>query len=163
MINFAEMILMGIFATLFMDVLALFLIKSKIVRPTIEPHITGRWMLYMIKGKFLHQDINQAPGLKNEKPAALISHYLIGIALMGIYLFLELREPAIRDLLWMPVVFGIATVLLPWLWLYPSIGIGFFACKANKKSDFIILSSINHLNFGIGMAVWIVLLRQYFY
>jgi len=162
MINLSEMILMGIFATFFMDLLAKFLVKSKIVRATIEPYIPGRWILYMIRGKFIHEDIHQTPALKNEKPAALISHYLIGIVLMGIYLFLELTEPAIRDQLWMPLIFGVATVLLPWLWLYPSIGIGIFARKTNKKSDYIILSSINHLNYGIGMAIWIVLFRQFF-
>ena len=162
MVDLSEMILMGIFATFFMDFLAKFLVKSKIVRPAIESHIPGRWTLYMLKGKFIHEDINQTPALKNEKLAALISHYLIGIVLMGIYLFLELKAPAIRDQLWMPLIFGVTTVLLPWLWLYPSIGIGFLASKSKKKSDYIIFSSINHTNFGIGMVIWIVLFRRFF-
>ena len=162
MINLSEMILMGIFATFFMDILAKFLVKSKIVRPAIEPHIPGRWVLYMLKGKFIHEDIRQIPALKNEKLAALISHYLIGIVLIGIYLFLEIKIPAIRAQLWMPLVFGITTVLLPWLWLYPSIGIGFLASKSKKKSDCIIFSIINHLNFGIGMTIWIVVFRRFF-
>ena len=148
MVNLSEMILMGIFATYFMDILAKFLVKSKIVRPAIEPHIPGRWALYILKGKFIHEDIRQIPALKNEKLAALISHYLIGIVLIGIYLFLELKIPAIRAQLWMPLVFGVATVLLPWLWLYPSIGIGFLASKSKKKSDYIIFSIMNHINFG---------------
>jgi len=162
MVNLSEMILMGIFATFFMDILAKFLVKSKIVRPAIEPHIPGRWVLYMLKGKFIHEDIRQIPALKNEKLAALISHYLIGIVLIGIYLFLEIKIPAIRAQLWMPLVFGITTVLLPWLWLYPSIGIGFLASKSKKKSDCIIFSIINHTNFGIGMTIWIVVFRRFF-
>ena len=162
MINLSEMILMGIFATFFMDFLAKFLVKSKIVRATIEPQIPGRWALYMLRGKFIHDDIRQTPVLKNEKLAAVISHYVIGIVLMGIYRFLELKEPAIRDQLWMPLLFGVTTVLLPWLWLYPSIGIGFLASKSKKKSDYIIFSSINHINFGIGMVIWIVVLRRFF-
>jgi hypothetical protein len=162
MINLPEMILMGIFATFIMDLFAKFLVKSKIVRATIEPHIPGRWVLYMLRGKFIHEDIRQTPALKNEKPAALTSHYLIGIVLVGIYLFLELKEPAIRDQLWMPLVFGVTTVLLPWLWLYPSIGIGFLASKSKKQSDYVIFSSINHLNFGIGMTIWVVVFRPYF-
>ena len=162
MVDLSEMILMGIFATFFMDFLAILVVKSKIVRPAIEPHIPGRWVLYMLRGKFIHEDINQTPALKNEKLAALISHYLIGIVLMGIYLFLELKEPAIRDQLWMPLVFGAATVLLPWLWLYPSMGIGFLASKSKNKSDYIIFSIMNHTNFGIGMVIWIVLFRRFF-
>jgi hypothetical protein len=162
MINLLEMILMGIFATFIMDLFAKILVKSKIVRATIEPHIPGRWVLYILKGKLIHEDICQTPALKNEKPAALISHYLIGIVLVGIYLFLELKEPAIRDQLWMPLIFGVATVLLPWLWLYPSIGIGFLASKAKKQSDYIIFSSINHINFGIGMTIWIIVFHRFF-
>lgn len=162
MVNLLEMILMGIFATLIMDLFAKFLVKSKVVRATIEPNIPGRWVLYMLRGKFIHEDIRQTPALKNERPATLISHYLIGIALVGIFLFLELKVPAIRDQLWMPLVFGATTVLLPWSWLYPSIGIGFFASKSKKQSNYIIFSSINHVNFGIGMTLWMVIFRRFF-
>ena len=162
MVNLWEMILMGIFATYFMDILAKYLVKIKFVRAAIEPHIPGRWVLYMLKGKFIHKDIRQKPALKNEKLTTIISHYLIGIALIGIYLFLELKIPAIRAQLWTALVFGITTVLLPWLWLYPSIGIGFLASKSKNKSDYIIFSIINHINFGIGMTIWIVIFRRFF-
>jgi hypothetical protein len=162
MVDLSEMILMGIWATFFMDFLAVFVVKLKIVRATIGPQIVGRWALYMLRGKFVHEDIYQTPALKNEKLAALISHYLIGIMLTGTYLFLELKAPAIRDQLWVPLIFGVATILLPWLWLYPSIGIGFLASKSTKKSDYIIFSSINHTNFGIGMVIWIVAFRRLF-
>jgi hypothetical protein len=162
MINLLEMTLMGIFATFIMDLFARLLVKSKIVRAPIEPHIPGRWILYMLRGKFIHEDIRQTPALKNEKPAALASHYLIGIVLVGIYLLLELKVPVIGDQLWMPLIFGAATVLLPWLWLYPSIGIGFLASKSEKTSAYIIFSGINHLNFGIGMTIWIVVFRRFF-
>ncbi|MBU0517348.1 DUF2938 domain-containing protein [bacterium] len=153
---------MGIFATFIMDLFAKFLVKLKIVNARIEPHIPGRWVLYMLRGKFIHEDIRQTPALKNEKLATLTSHYLIGIVLTGTYLFLELKEPAIRDQLWMPLVFGATTVLLPWLWLYPSIGIGLLASKSKKQSDYIIFSSINHINFGIGMTIWIVVFHRFF-
>ena len=152
---------MGIFATFFMDFLAGFVVKSKIVRATIEPQIVGRWALYMLRGKFVHEDIYKTLPLKSEKQAALMSHYLIGIMLAVIYLFLELIAPSIRDQLWAPLIFGVATILLPWLWLYPSIGIGFLASKSPNKSDCIIFSSINHTNFGIGMVIWIVALRRF--
>ena len=157
-----EIFLMGIFATLFMDITAKILYKLKIVRPTIEANIPGRWVLYMLKGKFIHKDIRQTPALKNEKLAALISHYLIGIILIGIYIFLETKIPAIRTQIWMPIIFGVTTVLLPWLWLYPGIGDGFLASKSEKQTDQIIFSIINHLNFGIGMAIWIIVFRRFF-
>ncbi|MCP4599907.1 MAG: DUF2938 domain-containing protein [Proteobacteria bacterium] len=162
MINIIEMILMGVFATFVMDLFAVFLGKLKIINQQLEPEVVGRWSLYMLKGKFIHADIYKTPALKNEKLGAFCSHYLIGIALAGIYLFIELIEPTIRAQIWMPLIFGLATVLLPWLWLYPSIGIGFFASKAPKRSPYIIASFVNHADFGLGLMIWVVCFRRFF-
>ena len=75
-------------------------------------------------------------------------------------MFLESRVPTIRNQLWMPLLFGIATVLLPWLWLYPSMGLGFLAWKTPNKSPYIVTSLVNHTNFGLGMALWVALGRR---
>ena len=160
MINFVEMILMGVLATLFMDLLSILLGKSKIIHQLIEPQVVGRWTLYTLRGKFIHKDIHKTPALNHEKSAALLSHYLIGIALAGVYLFLELNVPTIRHQLLMPLIFGIATVLLPWLWLYPSIGLGFLASKSSRRSPYIITSLVNHTNFGLGLLIWIAFFRR---
>ncbi|MCP4569909.1 MAG: DUF2938 domain-containing protein [FCB group bacterium] len=161
MINFVEMILMGVVATLFMDLLSILLGKAKIIHQLIKPEAVGRWTLYIFRGKFIHEDINKTPALNNEKSVALLSHYLIGIALAGIYLFLEMKVPAISHQLWMPLIFGIATVLLPWLWLYPSMGLGFLASKAPRKSPYIITSLVNHTNFGLGFMIWVIFFRRF--
>ncbi|MBU8932495.1 MAG: DUF2938 domain-containing protein [candidate division Zixibacteria bacterium] len=113
------------------------------------------------KGKFIHKDINQTPVLNYEKSATLLSHYLIGIVLAGIYLLTELKVPTIRQQLWMPLIFGLTTVLLPWLWLYPSIGLGFLASKTPRRSLYIVTSLVNHTNFGLGLIVWIVVFRRF--
>ncbi|UCE65832.1 MAG: DUF2938 family protein [Candidatus Zixiibacteriota bacterium] len=161
MINLVEMILMGVLATLFMDLLSVLLGKLKIIHQLIEPHVVGRWALYMFRGKFIHKDIRKTPALNNEKSATLLSHYLIGIVLAGIYLLLELKVPIIRHQLWMPLIFGLTTVLLPWLWLYPSIGLGFLASKSSRKSPYIVTSLVNHTNFGLGLIIWIVFFRRF--
>jgi hypothetical protein len=151
---------MGAIATLFMDLLAPRLAKMKIIHPLITPEAVGRWILYMFEGKFVHKDINEAPPLNREKTVSLLFHYLIGIALAGVYLLLEVYVPAIRHQLWMPLIFGIATVILPWFWLYPSIGIGFLASKEEKRSHYIITSLVNHTNFGLGLLIWVAFFRR---
>lgn len=160
MINFVEMVLLGIWATLFMDILAKVLCKLNLIHPTIKSHIIGRWALYMVRGKLVHADINKTPDLGNEKSAALIAHYMIGIILAGIYLFIEAKMPTMRNQPWMPLIFGMATTLLPWFWLYPSIGLGIMASKTSKRSPFIITSLVNHTNFGLGFLIWIVFIRR---
>jgi hypothetical protein len=153
---------MGIFATFFMDFLAVLLVKRKIIHSLIEPEILGRWVLSMFEGKFIHKDIRKTPAFKNEKLGSLLSHYLIGIVLAGIYLFLESKVPILQDHLWMSLIFGIMTVVLPWLWLFPSIGIGFFASKAPNQYQFLKTSFVNHKNFGIGLFIWILILHRFF-
>ena len=157
-----EMILMGILATFFMDFLAGFLVKRKLIHSFIAPEAVGRWFLYMFRGKFVHKDIHKTPALKNEKLWCFISHYLIGIVLAGIYLFLELKEPIIRDQMWMPLIFGIATVFLPWFWLLPSIGLGFMASKSSNRSLIIRTNLVNHTNFGLGLFIWVVSFHRFF-
>ena len=161
MVNFAEMILMGVLATLFMDMLAVILVESRVIHPLIKPDAVGRWTLYMFRGKFVHKDINETPALNYEKSATLLSHYLIGIALAGIYLLIESKAQVIRHQPWMALIFGIATVFLPWLWLYPSMGLGFLAMKTPQKSPYIITSLVNHTNFGLGFLVWILFFRRF--
>ena len=161
MINFTEMIFMGVVATLLMDFLAILLVELKVIRQHIRPESVGRWILYMFRGKFIHEDINKTQALKIEKSMTFLSHYVIGVALAGIYLLLELKVSAIRHQLWIPILFGIATVILPWLWMYPSFGLGFLASKTSSKSDYIITSLVNHTNFGLGLAVWIIVFRPF--
>jgi hypothetical protein len=87
---------------------------------------------------------------------------LIGIILAGIYLFLELKEPAIREQMWMPLIFGMATVFFPWFWLLPSIGLGFMASKSSNRSLIIRTNLVNHTSFGLGLFIWIVSFHRFF-
>jgi hypothetical protein len=116
----------------------------------------------VLKGKLIHSDINQTPVLKNEKIWCLISHYLIGIILSGMYLVLGSNVAIMRDHLLMPLLFGIATVFFPWFWLLPSIGVGFMASKSTKRSQIIRTNLINHTNFGFGLLLWIFLFHRFF-
>lgn len=153
---------MGIFATYLMDLLAGILAKRKLIYPFISQEAIGRWFLYTIKGKLVHEDINESPKLKNEKLWCLISHYLIGIALAGTYLVLDLKVSLIHEFVWMSLVFGIATVCFPWFWLLPSIGFGVMASKSPNRSLIIRTNLINHTNFGLGLLIWIVLFHRFF-
>jgi hypothetical protein len=157
-----EMILMGLFATIIMDSLAKFLARKKIIYPFITPEALGRWFFYIFRGKFSHQDINKTPALQNEKAGYFISHYLIGVALAGFYLLLELKVPLIRGQILMPVIFGIVTVLLPWFWLLPGTGLGIMASKSSNRSLILRTNLINHTNFGVGLLLWIIFLHRFF-
>ena len=148
-----EAVLMGIFATFFMDFLAGILAKRNIIYPFISPDAVGRWFLYIFKGKLIHKDINQTPVLKNEKLWCLISHYLIGIALSGVYLVIGSNFAIVREQLLMPLLFGIATVFFPG-----------FGCFLVSVSD---LWPLNHQNnhrlLELILSIIQTLVLDYFY
>jgi DUF2938 family protein len=123
------------------------------IHPFIKPEVIGRWFPYMFKGKFVHKDIQETPALRNEKLWCLISHYLIGVALAGIYLLLEFKLQIIQDQNWLTIFFGIVTVVLPWFWLLQSTGFGIMALKTLIRSQIIRTNLINHTDFGLGLFI----------
>ena len=77
-------VIVGILATVTMDLVAMIALRLGIAgrgpRRT-GPDLIGRWIGYLLRGKFGHTDILQAPPLRGELVLGLAAHYLIGIAL----------------------------------------------------------------------------------
>jgi len=159
---YIEAILCGIWATFFMDSMAKILSKRCIIYPFIIPEAMGRWFLYMLKGKFVHEDINRSRALKNEYAWYFPSHYLIGILLAGAYLVLAQNSQTIQENVWLTILFGIFTVTFSWFWLLPSIGLGFMARRSARRSQILRTNLFNHLNFGIGLCLWIIFFHRFF-
>ena len=153
---------MGVIATYYMDFWGRFLVKRKVIYALISPDIVGRWFLSMCKGKSVHRDIYKVPEFKNERRWGFISHYMIGVVLAGFYLLLDLKFPPVGDHIWVSVLYGLATTVLPWLWLYPSIGLGFFASKSPDRWRLVKTSVVNHVNFGFGLFLWMLLFHWFF-
>jgi|SRR5258705_11531482 len=82
-------LIVGILATVTMDVVALIALRLGIAgrgpRRT-GPDLIGRWIGYLLRGKFRHTDILQTPPLPGELVLGLAAHYLIGIVLTLVYL-----------------------------------------------------------------------------
>ena len=154
----ADAVGMGIAATFLMDFFGGLLVKSGVVRQRMKPTYVGRWVLYMFRGVFRHDDIDSSPALKRELQTSLVAHYLIGIGLAGIYLLLEGIIWTTPDSILPPLLFGIATTILPWFWLFPSFGFGFLASKREHRTDYLVTSTVNHLMFGVGLTLWMVFL-----
>ena len=87
-------LIVGILATVTMDVVAVIALRLGIAgrgpRRT-GPDLIGRWIGYVLQGKFRHTDILQAPPLRGEILLGLAAHYSIGIVLTLVYLGLLWR------------------------------------------------------------------------
>lgn len=146
-----KLILVGIGATLFMDLWAL-LMRLTFKVPLLDYGLVGRWVLYM-PAQFRHRDITTASPRPAEKVLGWLVHYLTGIGF-------ALAFGAIVGNLWLPsptlmpaIIFGIATVVFPFFLLQPALGIGIAASKLPQPHFARLQSLVAHASFGAGLYI----------
>ena len=81
-----------------------------------------------------------------------IAHYVVGICYALAYLTI-LHIVSIPISLSTALVFGLATVLAPWLVLMPGLGKGWFAAATPQPVLTRLLNIVVHLIFGAGLYV----------
>jgi phage shock protein PspC (stress-responsive transcriptional regulator) len=115
--------------------------------------LIGRWFGYLLKGELRHHTILDTPPLRYEVALGLAVHYSIGVTLALIYFgFMQLTATAVTSL--SLVIYGIATTVFPWFLLYPSWGYGWLGTRAPGDAHLIRMSVVNHVFFGLGLALW---------
>ena len=76
--NFLGAVAVGLGATLFMDLWALFL-KHAFSIPSANYCLVGRWFCHMPEGTFMHASIANASQKRFECTVGWIAHYVIGV------------------------------------------------------------------------------------
>ena len=152
-------ILIGIGATLTMDVWALILgyffnIKS------LDYSFVGRLLGHFPNGKFTHENIANAKPIRHELAIGWIAHYLIGITfsflLIGIWGVEWSRSPTI-----LPAIFiGIITIIAPFLIMQPAMGFGIAASQTPNPNIARIKSLFAHFVYGVGLYLSALLLTS---
>lgn len=148
--NIVFIVLIGIGATLVMDLWALLRQQLFGIAPT-NWGMVGRWIGHMRNGRFSHTSIANADIVHSEKAIGWTAHYLIGIgyAVLLFLIFGEawLLEPSLGPAL----ALGIATVVAPFFLLQPGMGAGIAASKALNPHAVRLHSVLNHAVFGFGL------------
>jgi len=112
-------IAVGFGATLVMDLWGIFL-KHTFNIPASNYCLVGRWLCTMPEGIFRHRSINAAPKKPGECAVGWIAHYAIG-ALFALALVLLASPQWLRNPTILPaMIFGLATVAMPFLVMQPS-------------------------------------------
>ena len=154
-------VIVGILATVTMDVVAVIALRLGIAgrgpRRT-GPDLIGRWVGYLLRGKVRHTDILQTPPLRGQLALGLAAHYLIGIVLTLVYLGLLVVTHATPTAL-SAILYGTATTILPWFLMFPSQGMGWLGREAPGDAHLARASLFNHLIFGVGIALWMEVMR----
>lgn len=156
---FFQFALIGVGATFIMDLWAVILRRAFNI-PSLDFALVGRWVLHMRYGQWFHSPISQAASQPGEAPLGWALHYAIG-ALFAItfgmmigagWMFQPTLGPA--------VLFGLLTVLFPFLIMQPAFGAGIAAARTPAPMKARIKSIGTHLVFGIGLWIGAICLMQ---
>jgi len=154
-------LIVGILATVTMDVVAMMALRLGIAgrgpRRT-GPDLIGRWVGYLLRGKFRHTDILETPPLRGELALGLVAHYLIGIVLTLVYVGLSVVAHATPTAL-SAILYGTATTVFPWFLMFPSQAMGWLGRDAPGNAHLARVSLFNHIIFGLGIALWVAVMK----
>src|SRR5262249_15230391 len=120
--------------------------------------LIGRWIGYLLRGQYRHTDILQTPPLRGELVWGLAAHYSIGIVLTLVYLGLLVVAHATPTVL-SAILYGTATTVFPWFLMFPSQGMGWLGRDAPGDGHLARISLFNHIIFGLGIALWMAVMR----
>jgi cytochrome b561 len=146
----------GLGATLFMDLWALFLNRA-FRAPSPNYCLVGRWVCHMPAGTFTHPSIAAASRKNSECAVGWITHYAVGAAYALLFVVLASGWLA-RPTLWPALLFGVATVMVPFLVMQPSFGLGIASSRAPNPTQARLRSLMAHTAFGLGVYVCAVAL-----
>src|SRR5688572_12731025 len=129
----AGAVAIGIGATLATDLWNLFL-KCTFGLPSLDYCLLGRWIRHMPGGTLRHASIIAAPRKPLECTVGWMAHYTIGVVLALVFVWLASDDWLARPTLAPALLYGIGTVVLPFVILQPSLGFGIAASRtANPR------------------------------
>lgn len=151
-----QSIFVGIVATAFMDIVAIILHRCFAIQG-LNYAMVGRWIGHLPKGRFIHSPISASSTIKFERLIGWLAHYFIGIVFA--YLLLSIAGPvwAENPKPALPLLFGVVSIVAPFLVLQPGMGAGIAARKTPKPNVARSKSFVAHLSFGVGLWLGAVL------
>jgi hypothetical protein len=142
----------GLGATLFMDLWSLLLTRAFGIPPS-NYCLVGRWLCHMPEGTFVHASIAGASQKRSECAVGWVAHYVIGamyaLVLVAFVSGSWLAQPTLLP----AMLFGIGSVLVPYLIMQPSFGLGIAASRTPRPTQARLRSLMAHTAFGAGLYV----------
>ncbi|WP_347218278.1 DUF2938 domain-containing protein [Chryseobacterium sp.] len=145
-----DVVLLGVGATIFMDLYAL-IIKKVWNIPSLDYRIVGRWIGHFKDGTFSHPNIIQTTPIQGERALGWMAHYCIGIAFAYVLLLIWGKDWLMQPTALPAIFIGLATTLAPWFMMQPAFGFGIAASKLPNPSIARLRSLQAHLIYGIGL------------
>jgi Protein of unknown function (DUF2938) len=149
-------VIAGVLGTLVMDAGNQLLARAGMISK-IDVRMIGRMSAGWTRGRFRYRHPGEMRQVPNELVYGCITHYAIGVVLALIYMLgweLLVGGPASAG--W-ALVYGLATTVASLFFVFPSMGLGVLGRRSAEGIKSPLSSLANHLLFGVGMAVAVVL------
>jgi hypothetical protein len=145
-----RILVMGITATVAIDLWATF--ANRVLGwPRTNWGLVGRWIGHMRDGQFAHVSIGSSPAVVHESILGWAFHYVVGCVYAALYLLyinaVQMGQPTLVS----AVLFGLVTILSPWLLMQPALGLGICASKAPRSNVVRLQNLIIHTTFGLAL------------
>lgn len=144
-----RIILIGMGATAFMDLWALFIRALGV--PTLNLALVGRWCGHLLRGQWAHAAIGKAEPIPGERALGWFIHYAVGVAFAALLVALQGTGWAASPTPLPAIAVGMFTVLVPLLVMQPAMGAGVASSKTPTPLKNCLRSLANHAVFGIGL------------
>jgi len=143
-------ILMGVLATLAMDLWALVLNRFA-GQPLPNWAMPGRWVVHAVRGTVFHDAIAEAAPVKGELRIGWAFHYAVGIT-YGVALAVIMGPTWLAAPTFFPAwVFSILMVGFGWFLLQPGMGLGWAASKTPTPWKVRGMNLLAHTVFAVGL------------
>ena len=142
-----RILVMGITATVAIDLWATFA-NRMLGWPRTNWGLVGRWIGHMRDGQFTHVSIGASPTIVHESIIGWLFHYGVGCIYAALYLMYVSTTQKGQPTLVSAVLFGLVTILSPWLLMQPALGLGICASKAPRANLVRLQNLIIHTIFG---------------
>ena len=145
-----RVLVMGIAATVAIDLWATF--TNRVLGwPRTNWRMVGRWIGHMRNGQFTHASIAGSLPVVHESVLGWVFHYLVGCIYAALYLVFVNIALLGRPTLVSSVLFGLVTIVSPWLLMQPALGMGIGASKAPRPILVRLQNLSIHSIFGIAL------------
>ena len=143
-------LLIGAGATAVMDMWVLARKRMLGIAP-LDYGLVGRWLAWLVRGRFRHDPIGSSPPVQNEHLIGWAAHYLIGVAFAAMLLAIWGLDWARHPTIGPAMIVGIGSVLAPFFLMQPCMGAGVAGSRTPRPGATRFHSLITHAIFGLGL------------
>lgn len=140
----------GALATVVIDIWAVIL-RKVFAQPFPNFGLIGRWAGHLVELRMFHAGIGNSAPVRAETALGWIVHYTTGMIFGLAFAFLVGAPWFAEPILGPALLFGLFTLVFPWLLLQPALGVGVAASKTPRPWKARFLNLVSHSIFGIGL------------